>query len=1025
MAAYGEYPLTVECWVLIRSGWADNFIVANGNKKALDGWQLFSRVKGTLDWQHGYFGVLLPGCQPGAVFSKRNIADGQWHYVAMIMEEDRVRLYVDGEEVASQKIRRDEPAKHSPGPFMLGNVPWQEKRKGTDGLIGEVRLSRGVRPMAGIPDGPLTVDEQTIGLWSLDAVDENGNLADGSKLNNPLKINPVVRVSMDEMDRRSFQAGPAPMDSEAVTVALEKGTTDHPAGVTVISLDGEWQMAEGGEAGSRLSGEWSDAIPAQVPGSVHTALVQAGKIPDPTFGRNGEIARKESFKTWWFKRTFKIPEDLDSATLRFDGVAVKCTVWLNGKELGSHDGMFGGPDFDVAGILQKDNTLIVKIEPAPGDPAKWNNPGWKETVVFNNVYGWHYCSLPSLGIWRPVMIETAPAVRMVDPFVATRDAAKGEMDLMVEMAGPEAGWSGLLSGTIKPENFEGESFNFTTEVTSPTAGKKVHLRFSVPSPQLWWPNGMGDPNIYRLQLSFQPGEGKPADFRQTTFGIRTIEMAPQPDGPRSDHYNWTFVVNGKPMFVKGTGWSTMDPLMDFSRERYDRLLKLAKQQHIQLLRAWGSGMPETDDFYDLCNRYGIMVMQEWPTAWDSHKVQPYDLLEETVRRNTLRLRNNPSLVMWGGGNESGDPHGEVIDMMGRYSIELDGTRPFHRGQPWGGSLHNYDVYWGRQSLDRNLHLESIFLGEFGLASMPVYESVLRYLPDEEKGAWPPPEDGVLILHTPTFKYDKDWQLLSHYSGYFTEPTDLRIFVEGSQMAQAVGVRHTLELARTRWPECTGAVYYKLNDNYPAASWSVVDWYGAPKIGFYVIQNAFAPLHACLIFESLDNRGQAVSWPVYLLDDSGELAGQNWKVNVRAYDGQLQAVKQESFSGTGAIKAPLALGDFTLDAKQTDTVPLLIVVDVIKGDALAGRSFYFLNYETVKGSMFKLPRTTLSMEAKDGQAFVTNTGALPAAGVAVLRPGHLDTFTASDNYFWLEPGESKTVVVSSTEGLEISAWNLEK
>ena len=172
--------------------------------------------------------------------------------------------------------------------------------------------------------------------------------------------------------------------------------------------------------------------------------------------------------------------------------------------------------------------------------------------------------------------------------------------------------------------------------------------------------------------------------------------------------------------------------MDFSRERYERFLDIAASQHVQMLRAWGSGMPETDDFYDLCDRKGIMVIQEWPTAWNSHLEQPYPALEETVRLNTLRIRNHPSLVILSGGNESGNPFGPAIDMMGRYAMELDGTRAFHRGEPWGGSQHDYNCWWGRQPLDYNLKMQADFYGEFGIASMPRYESVQRYLPALEK-----------------------------------------------------------------------------------------------------------------------------------------------------------------------------------------------------------------------------------------------------------------------------------------------------
>ena len=114
-------------------------------------------------------------------------------------------------------------------------------------------------------------------------------------------------------------------------------------------------------------------------------------------------------------------------------------------------------------------------------------------------------------------------------------------------------------------------------------------------------------------------------------------MKPLPGGPSEYKYNWTFVINGKPVFVKGAGWCMMDALLDFTKEKYARFLTVARDQHIQMLRAWGGGLPETDEFYELCDELGIMVMQEWPTAWNSHQTQPYGMLEETVVRNTLRL----------------------------------------------------------------------------------------------------------------------------------------------------------------------------------------------------------------------------------------------------------------------------------------------------------------------------------------------------------------------------------------------------
>ena len=421
------------------------------------------------------------------------------------------------------------------------------------------------------------------------------------------------------------------------------------------------------------------------------------------------------------------------------------------------------------------------------------------------------------------------------------------MELSVDLKGPTAGWSGKLLGTIEPDNFQGTPINFTHSVSSSTAARRVRLRFTIPSPRLWWPNDIGDQNLYRLGLSFFPAPGARADTKQLTFGIRTVEMFPQADGPRSDQYNWTFVINGRPMFVKGSNWCTMDSSMDFSRARYDRFLSLAALQHVQLLRAWGSGMPETDDFYDLCDRKGIMVMQEWPTAWDSHNDQPYDMLEETVRLNTLRIRNHPALVMYAGGNESPRPFGPAIDMMGRYSIELDGTRMFHRGEPWGGSYHAYDSWWGYAHLDFNLNTTSVFFGEFGLASLPVMESVRRYLARRRAGPlaraaqWYVLASHAHLQHRRRYGPAHETGELLHgrlYPGAFRH---------GYPIAQATALRHTLERARTNWPHSSGALYYKINDNYPAASWSTVDWYGAPKIAHYIVRDAFSPLLGCALF----------------------------------------------------------------------------------------------------------------------------------------------------------------------------------
>ncbi len=839
------------------------------------------------------------------------------------------------------------------------------------------------------------------------------------------------RKSLDEIDREMYNPGSSPLDIPIEKIKLQKGEKSILVSSLFFSLDGDWQMTEGGEETERINNTWKDFIPSNVPGSVHTALVEAGKIPDPTFGKNQMIAREEGYKTWWMKKEFSRPKNSSNEKLIFEGICNKSEVWLNGSKLGDHEGMFGGPEFEIGHLIKEQNTLIVKLEGIPKeflDDSFYHNVSWKKTVVFNNVYGWHYSILPSLGIWRSVKLYSQPKVIIEYPFISTKDAQNGMMNLAIKLNGPKEAWQGKLAATITPENFEDheEVFYFENEIDQSLGGsKEIHYQFTIPNPKLWWPVDLGEPNLYKMKLSFKASNSTKEDIKTIIFGIRTIETGPLPGGPFPEKYNWTFIINKEPHFIKGTGWCTMDPLMDFSMERYDRVLTLAAMQHVQMLRGWGSGMPETDEFYDLCDRKGILVIQEWPTAWNSELTQPYDVLEETVRLNTYRLRNHASLVMWGAGNETRYPFTKAIDMMGKLSVELDGTRAFHRGEPWGGSLHNYDVWWDRQHLDRYVNLKADFFGEFGLASLPVHESVLRYLPDEEKTKWPPDANSAFAFHTPVFNVSGDMSRLKQYANYFI-PKDagMEEFIIGSQLSQAVGLRHTLETARTRWPYCTGALYYKMNDNQPAASWATVDWYGAPKIGHYIVQDAYEPLHAAVIFSTMKMAGTPYNLPVFLLDDANALEDASWKVVVRAYNDQLVLIKDpKEFAGQGYIISPKQLGVFRLTFEETETIPLLIVSEVHKNNKLVDRTFYWTNYEYEKGCLFALPETQLELTIlKNNQVIIKNTDDLPAVAVDVSCPGYLDTFTISDNYFWLDAGEEKTVTVSVTNGLTVRAWN---
>lgn len=830
-----------------------------------------------------------------------------------------------------------------------------------------------------------------------------------------------AQKSLDEIDRMSFEAGPSPLERNGFEMT-ETGSSVAGSfgGNRFMSLSGEWTLAADGVGGKP---DWETAVPAEVPGSVHSALFRAGRIPDPMVGRNDSVAEKCSYKRWWLRKSFECGEDWKNPELKFKGVANRCRVWLNGHFLGAHEGMFGGPYFEVGGVLQKGgNELLVLLDSIPqvycgGWPATANE-AWKHTVAVNCVYGWHYAKIPSLGIWQDVVLEERPAAGLENAFVATK-TLDGEMRLSVGLR-TEPGMSGQVRLHVEPYNFEGGSRSY--EWSFKNRSGDVALDFKIDSPRLWYPNGMGEQCLYQATADLV-ADGRVIDREKVVFGVRTVEMKPLPDGPKEDKYNWTFVINGKPMFVKGAGWCTMDALLDFSRDRYSRFLTVARDQHIQMLRAWGGGLPETDEFYSLCDELGIMVMQEWPTAWNSHQTQPYEMLEETVVRNTLRLRNHPSLVMWGAGNESEDPYGKAIDMMGKAGIELDGTRPFHRGEAWGGSRHNYNCWWDNLHLNHNLNMVADFWGEFGIPSLPVKEHVERYL-DGEPYRWPADKAGNFAHHTPIFGTNGELERLEQYSGYFMPDSTLECMVLGSQLAQVEGVRHTLERARTRWPYCTGALYYKLNDNYPGLSWSSVDYYGGIKPLHYFVKRSFAPIAPVLLFDRTNMTSQDVSLPLYLLDDNDSLRGRNVKVEVSVYNQRLQCVYDSVFSVVPADKVEY-VGKVSLNSEQTDAVMLYYKADVKdETGRILARNWYFSNYETKPGCLLEAKKCRLEYMQEGNTVVLKNKDSVPAIGVTLEVPRHASSVMFSDNYIWLDAKEEMRIEMNSQEQVKVKGWNID-
>ncbi len=859
----------------------------------------------------------------------------------------------------------------------------------------------------------------------------------------PVAIPAVSALGQAEYEQVTYyHNGASPMDGTPKTVAPTRGNGPAQSETNVeISLDGTWKMTDKGKIADLCAGQgWESAIDATVPGSIYTALMDAGVIPDPYVGDNMRTANDYSGRSWYFRRTFTYSGTGERVSLDFDGLCNVADVYLNGKRIASHEGMFGGPFVDVTDIIKKgENDLVVHLKPAKD---------FNQTVVFNCSYGWHYAKLFPLGIWQSVTVRDLPAVTLDSPFITTIDHKKGTVDLAIELeAASGAAIDGTLTVAFTPKNFKGTSAYFEVPVNAGAVeSTTLRYRCNIPDFRLWWPNGYGEQNLYTMQVTFTAKDGSKS-YDESSFGMRTLDYKPYPGGEKQNMYNRQFVINGVDVYMKGAGWCTIDSMMRFDRASYDRFLSLARDAGINYFRAWGGGLVETEEFYDLCDEYGLCVYQEWPCAWDSSRTQPASVLYETVILGAKRLRNRASLVVWGGGNEGNAGYDdEVMNNMGKLTYETDGTRDFWRqdGGTGGGGITHDHIHWSGASPEHYLktytNMQNLNMTEYGLSCMMNYESIQKFASAEEIAEWPIDPAGTVAYHTATFNGMLGWtpspwgydiDTFKHYASMFVEVDSLKDLIVGSQMAQAQADYLPAIASRIKAPYSTNNVVYKLNDNYPGASWSIIDWYGSPKMAYYMMQDAYRSLMAGPKMErynTYDAAGNstAMTVPVYILDDVKALDGQSWTVKVTAYDEGLDIVKTETYSGTGAKGTVAHVGDFVLTAAETDHTPLTLVFDLAVNGNFYNRTYAYCNFEFDAGCLFYLPRTTLSYTVSGNICTVKNTGTKPAVGVQIEVPATSDKTTLGDNYFWLEPGETVEIPVSDGDAVEgVTCYNLAK
>lgn len=853
----------------------------------------------------------------------------------------------------------------------------------------------------------------------------------------------------------------------------------------VFSLNGDdWQVRPfmGEEwrwrAAYRPTWQGHGWIAASVPGSVQADAMRAGLIADIYHEMNSLAAEWVPQRAWLYRRNVSVPEEFRGRRvhLLLRGVDYTSTVFWNGEEIGRTEGQFLPASFELTGKLNfdRENVLAVAVDPAPYEQPQIGRTSLVTTQKTRMNYWWDFCPrVVHLGIWDDVLLYASGPARISDvrvrPSISV-DLLRAEVEVRVKLDRPMQSAAALHVRITQP-NAAGDA---PVEVAEDTlalesGASEGILRIRIDQPALWWPNGAGEQVLYEAHVRVDI-DGIESDARRVSFGIRRLEWVTN-EGAPAGTLPYNVVVNGRRIFIQGWNWVPMDVLYGQERpEKRERLLRLAKAAGVNLLRVWGGGLIEKEDFYVLCDRLGIMVWQEFIQSSSGVDNVPPETPEFIARLTRVAeaavraRRNHPALAVWSGGNElhyspdrlCGDEHPAlaalkaVVERMdprrhwvstspagGVFGYEvpkpaddgsaLDDEALARRYQdvhgPWEyqGVVAHYRLYNEGRGL---LHSE---FGVEGLTNRPALDAVIA--PEQQ---WP------VSLQNPVWDHAGQWWVKERdWQAAFGPLTSVDDVLRASQFLQASGLGYAVEAERRRQFRSGGVMPWQFNEPFPmAACTSAVDYFGEPKPVYYSVARAYRRL-------SVTARFDRIAW-----GGAETFRAQIWASNMRGKRAALLQARVVGLSGMefGALRQAVTLPengssalsevDVPLDTISEDVFLLLLELQDEAGNLLANNQYLFSKTETLAPLLAAATAGVDAQIEKNGDTWqVRLTGGasqtalwcwLQAPKADLRAPGYA---LFDDNYFCLLPGERRMVTVrwyGVQEGqrvLALSGWNV--
>ncbi len=807
-------------------------------------------------------------------------------------------------------------------------------------------------------------------------------------------------------------------------------------------------------------------LPATVPGCVHTDLYASGKIGDPFFRLNEKDQQWIDRESWEYRTILRAdPATLAHARVElvFAGLDTFAEVFVNGQTVLFADNMFRSWRADVKAALHPgDNVVVVRFRspieqvqgayrhlgyqlPAANDQAQEMVSMWARKAPYH--YGWDWGPrFVTSGIWRPAALETWDEARIDDVqlFQSRLDAAVAELTAKVRVVAASAGRARLTVGIA------GGAPLAQIDVDLAPGVNERALSLRIERPELWWPNGLGPQRLYTLDTTLANSAGQVRDTRQTRIGLRNLEVVHQRDALGKSFF---VKVNGAPVFMKGANWIPADSFVPrVTADRYRFLLQSAADAHMNMVRVWGGGIYEDDQFYALCDELGILVWQDFMFACSMYPGDDAFVgnVQKEAIENVRRLRNHPSLALWAGNNENeaawkgwGWPAKFHLSRKAQDQISADYKRMFHQILPgivaaedpgrfytrsspsaneddvpanrkgWG-DMHYWGVWHAEAPYPSYSDNISRFMSEYGFQSFPELASVARYTARDSDWDIGSP---VMLSHQ---RHPRGNALIRTYMDRdFRRPKDFASFLYVGQVLQATVIKYAAEAHRRAMGRNWGSLYWQLDDCWPVASWSGIDYYGRWKALHYFARQFFAPVLVSPIEEKGNDQKPVVN--VWVVSDRRTDTPARLTVRLLDFQGrELWRKEQEVRLAANASQVYLSMPRSEALGAADPTRVVLVAELTEQGRPLARNLLWFAKTKDLTLAPPELRVDVAPASGGEGGEG-DNAGALAVkvtahalaravyltsgagAGGAEI-PGRFD-----DNFFDLLPGETRTVI----------------